>query len=44
MKQYLITIGLMVAALIVYDLVVKSLLEKSGLGKFENAEDEMEEI
>jgi len=43
MKGYLITVGLFIAALVLYDVVVKGLLAKAGLSTFENAE-EMEEI
>lgn len=39
-----ITVGLTLAALLLYDLVLKPILQKQGLATFENAEDELEEI
>jgi hypothetical protein len=45
MKQHLMTLAVFLAALVIYDLVLKPILQKQGLATFENAEDdELENI
>ena len=44
MKQTMITIGITLAALLVYDLLLKPILIKQGLATFENAEDDSDDL